>query len=219
MKTELRFDHRFGVAIPEIRDVTFGLWGSELPEHAAIQRLVRAGFPVWVPSHLDVESPHSPLLEMFAIIEGESGSYVKAWHANVLRDPPFTGQIVLDEMGMMTIKSIDLGFIQLNVNVVPDATVTPNEPTMAAYVQSQFDHHPELARADLSAMIAHDLWLERGFKPWFAYKPGTDNYRQKKARGAKAIGNWLARSFVGRIDPLTGAPSDRYPRLEYTNAG
>ena len=214
MKIEMRLDDRLGAVIPEIRNVTFGLWGSELPEHAAIQRLARAGFPIWSPGHLDTEAPHSPLLEMFAIIEGESGSYLKAWHANVLRDPPFTGDIVLNSEGQMTVRSIDMGFIQLNVNVAPDLLIAPTEEAMKAFVEARFAARPELTRADLSAHIAHDLWLDRGFGPWFAYKPGTANYKLKKRRGAKGIANWLLRSFVGKIDD-EGNPSGTYPRLDF----
>lgn len=195
----------------EIRDVTYGLWGSELPEHSAIQRLVKAGFPIWVPSHLDIAEPHSPLLDMFAIIEGESGSYLRAWHMNVLRDPPITGDIVRDSEGRMTVRSIDLGFIQRNVDMA-DEKLPMTEEASKAFVDAKFVQYPQLARADLASMVAFDLWQDRGFKPWYAYKPGTDGFRLKKRRAAKAIGNYLLRSFVGKVDD-TGALGTRFPEL------
>lgn len=212
MKIEMRLDERSGVVVPEIRDVTWGLWGAELPEHAAIQRLVKAGFPIWLPSHRDVEVPHSPLLEMFAIIEGESGSYVRAWHANVLRNPPITGEIVLNELGQMTVRSIDLGFIQRNVNVT-DIALAPNTGTMEEWVNAQFAAYPELARADLSAMVGYSLWQDRGFQPWYAYRPGTEAYQAKKMRGAKAIANYLLRTQVGKMADGKFARVDFAPNL------
>jgi hypothetical protein len=198
--------------VEEIRNVTFGLWGSELPPHAAIQRLAKAGFPIWVPSHLELDHPHSPLQEMFAIIEGESGGYLKAWHANLARDAD--GAIAYDATGRMTIKSIDLGFIQRNIVLSPQIKMEPVYGPMEAFVTSQFAAYPHLARADLAAASAFDLWQDRGFKPWYAYRPGTDAYRVKKFIAAQALGNWLARSFVGKYDSA-GDEAPDFRKLVY----
>jgi hypothetical protein len=200
--------------VEEIRNVTYGLWGSELPEHSAIQRLAKAGFPIWVPSHREIVQPHSPLQIMFAIIEGESGGYLKAWHANVLRDPPFTGDIVRTTDQKMTIRSIDLGFIQRNVDMT-DFKVEMTEEAMKAVVDDLFEvKYPQLARADLSAAIAFDLWQDRGFKPWYAYQPGTPRFRVKMFRAAMALGNWLSRSFVGKYD-AAGEPAEVFRKLVF----
>jgi len=171
----------------EIRNVTWGLWGEELPEWIAIQRLVRAGF-------------HDPrvLLNMFAIIEGESGSYIRAWHANVKRTPAPESNIIYNEEGEMEIKSIDLGFIQRSVALSPHAFVAPTEEDMEIFVNKMFDENPLLARADTAAEEAYELYLERGFQPWYAFKPGTPEFRLKKRRGSKAIGNYLLRTQVGK---------------------
>lgn len=182
----------------EIRNVTYGLWGEELPIWMAIQRLVKAGF-------------HDPrvLLNMFAIIEGESGSYLRAWHANIKRTPSPELKIIYDPEGKMTVKSIDLGFIQRNVVLNPQVVIEPTEVAMKEFVNRMFEENPKLARADTSAEIAYDLYLDRGFAPWFAYKPGEESFRLKKRRGAKAIGNYLLRTQVGKDE------NGKFPVLDF----
>jgi hypothetical protein len=184
----------------EILDVTWGLWGVELAEWQAIQRLVNAGFV------------HPKVLTiMFAIIEGESGSYTKAWHANVARDS--AGKIVRkteDGAEYMQIKSIDLGFIQRNVNVT-DEWVEIHKDAMRDYVENLFSLYPNLALASESAEIAFDLYSERGFQPWYAYKPTEHQFVLKKRRAARAIANMTNRLYVGRLEEDGG----NFPILDY----
>jgi hypothetical protein len=190
----------------EYRDVTFGYWGVELKEWQAIQRLVLAGF-----------GEVRLLTNMFAIIEGESGSYTKAWHANVLRDPLHTGPIVRNETGQMLVQSVDLGFIQRNVDVAGSGTwVDMTEEAMASMVNALFDENPALADAQLSAEIAFDLFSQRGFQPWFAYKPGTVGFYAKKRRAAKAIANYILRTQVGRFAEVE-SDGGKIPTVEFVN--
>lgn len=182
----------------EIRDVTWGLWGEELAHWQTVQRLVLGGF-------------HDPraLLNMFAIIEGESGEYTKAWHANVARDPE-TKNIVRDASGRMTVKSVDLGFVQMNVVLPTPAKMEMTPEAMRPFVEGMFEEYPDLARADTSAVLAYELYVRRGFQPWYAYKPGTDAFKNKKRYGVKAIADYLLRTQVGKID-------GKLPRLEWVD--
>lgn len=174
----------------EIRDVTWGLWGVELKEWQAIQRLYLAGFR-------DAQI----LAKMFAVIEGESGSYTKAWHANVMRESVSKG-ILYDSQGRMTIKSVDLGFIQRNVALPAPVAVDPTPEAMKPVIEELFERYPRLARADHSSEEAWLLFQDRGFSPWYAYKPGTPEFKAKVKRGAKAVGNYLNRVLVDDGDKL-----------------
>ena len=193
-------DLRTATITEEIRDVTFGLWGAELAEWQAIQRLVNAGF-----LHPKV------LTIMFAIIEGESGSYLKAWHANVKRDAE--GKIfrkVEDGASYMQIQSVDLGFIQRNVNVT-DEWVEIHPEAMRDYIENLFSLYPNLALASESSEIAFDLYSERGFQPWYAYRPLEHQFVLKKRRAARAIANMTNRLYVGRLEEDGG----NFPILDY----
>jgi hypothetical protein len=169
----------------EIKGMTWDLWGEELSHEQSIQRIVNAGFPI----------KGGVALIMFAIVEGESGEYQKAWHANVQRNED--GTIYRSE-GMMTVKSIDLGFMQFNVEISPDVRVEMTTEAMTNFVEAMFADHPDLANPVASAERAYELWTRRGYQPWYAYKPGTDAFKLKKKYGAKAFANWLAHSYVDR---------------------
>lgn len=174
----------------EIRNVTWGLWGEELREWQAIQRLYLAGFR-------DAQL----LARMFAIIEGESGSYLKAWHANVMRENA-TRSIMYDSQGRMTIKSVDLGFIQRNVVLPAPVAVEPKPEVVKPIIEELFERYPRLARADTSAEDAWILFQDRGFSPWYAYKPGTPEFKARVKRGCQAVGNYLNRVMVDDGDKL-----------------
>jgi len=174
----------------EIRGITWDFWGVELSHEQTIQRILLGGFPI----------QGGVALKMFAIVEGESGEYTKAWHANVVRDPD--GNITRDENGEMTIKSIDLGFMQFNINVTPNVKMPFDIIMMAEFVEMMYDDHPEYADPWESSRLAYELYKRRGFQPWYAYKPGTEEFKKKMRYGALAFGNWLAHSYVGRKDPF-----------------
>jgi hypothetical protein len=167
----------------EIRGITWDLWGQELSHEQAIQRIVNAGFPI----------KGGVALKMFAIVEGESGEYQRAWHANVQRNVDGT---ILRNEGMMTVKSIDLGFMQFNVEI-PDVLVEISIEAMTNFVNAMFADNPDLADPHQSAERAYEMWSRRGFQPWYAYKPGTDAFKMKMKYGAKAFANWLVHSYVG----------------------
>lgn len=183
----------------EIRGITWDLWGEELSHEQTIQRIVKAGFPVH----------DGTALTMFAIVEGESGEYQRAWHANVVRlaDGSIKRRDV-NGIARMTVKSIDLGFMQFNVPIEPDLEIDMTSEAMEAFVETKFDQHPELADPWQAAERAYALWKQRGFQPWYAYKPGTIPFWQKKRYGALAFARWHLHSFVGRKDRETGKPLD-----------
>lgn len=186
MSDKREAEFRFATSLEEIRGITWDLDGVELSHQQAIQRIINANFPV----------KGGVALTMFAIVEGESGEYTKAWHANVNRDA--SGNIVRlvdDGKTYMKVNSVDLGFMQFNT---PVGGVKVEMTTEAAgtFIDNLFEQHPELADPWTSAALAYDLWLRRKFQPWYAYKPGTPAFLLKKRYGALAFGNWLARSFV-----------------------
>lgn len=189
----------------EYRNITFGLWGVELAEWQTIQRLVLAGF-----------GEVRLLCNMFAIIEGESGSYTKAWHANVKRDE--NDKIVrrtganADQMFMT---SIDLGFIQRNLPIAGGgAWVDMTPETMENIVETLFAENPKLADAEESAKIAWTLYSQRGFQPWYAYKPGTQGFYLKKRWAAKAIANYLLRTQVNKL-AFVDIDNGKIPHVEF----
>jgi len=192
----------------EIRGITWDFDGEELTHEQTIQRIVQAGFPVH----------NGAALTMFAIVEGESGEYQRAWHINVERHP--NGSIKrFDQFGVgaptptsgpveyMKAKSIDLGFIQFNVQTQNRLVKMEAEP-VAAFVEEMFDTHPDLADPWTAARRAYTLYQQRGFTPWYAYKPGTLAFWKKKRYGAMAFAQWHLHSFVGRKDRETEKPLD-----------
>lgn len=206
----------------EIRNITWGLWGAELSHVQTIQRIITAGFPIWKAE----PQPHSPALNMFAIVEGESGEYQRAWHSNVERWSDenktikrFEQQADLSfkavplgspepDLVFMRVKSIDLGFMQVNKQV--GEYVEMGLEAVELFVEAQFAKYPELASPVESCQVALALWKSRGFQPWYAYQPGTEKWRLKKRYGAIAFGQWLVNSFVGK-DPDT----NRVPKVGY----
>lgn len=203
------FDHvdelRRTLIAEEIRGITYDFDGVELAEWQAIQRLYRAGFKDLVVLGI-----------MFAIIEGESGSFTKAWHANVKRDE--NGMIVrqqTDGVDYMQVQSIDLGFIQRNVNVT-DEWVEMHPEAMGEWVNQMWDMYPNLSDAQLSAEAAYDLYQLRGFQPWYAYKPGTTAFYGKKRRAGKAIANFYERTQVGTLAQVD-LDAGKFPRLDYVD--
>ncbi len=207
----------------EIRGITWDLWGQELSHEQTIQRIINAGFPI----------KGGAALTMFAIVEGESGEYQKAWHANVERwkNPDGTqGDIVRFEqrpdltmwsvppgtpepdLVFMRVKSVDLGFLQRNKVMGPATYIEMGHEACELFIEGLFTKYPELATPVTAAEDAYKLWVERGFQPWYAYQPGTEKFRGKKRYGAKAFADWLIHSYVGP-DPDTG----KLPRLEWAS--
>lgn len=163
------------MAVEEIKGVTWDLWGAELKPWLACQRLYKAGFK-------DADL----LATMFAVIEAESGGYLKAWHHNVKRNED--GSIFRTSDGLFQVNSTDLGFIQKNVVHNPKVILTDSEAP--AFVEDLFAAFPDLARADKSAEIAFAMYQDRGFQPWYAYSNGS--YKKSMGRACAAVGNFIA---------------------------
>jgi hypothetical protein len=134
---------------------------------------------------------------MWAIIESESGGYLKAWHNNVMRNED--GTIYLED-GKMIIQSTDLGFIQKNVVHNPPVKLEPTAEKIQPFIDSLFEANPDLARGDKSAEIAYQLYKSRGFQPWYAYSNGS--YKRNISRGCLAVGNMLGLILGQRPVPL-----------------
>jgi hypothetical protein len=158
----------------EIRGVTFGFDGEQLEPQQAAQRLYKAGF-----------KDAKVLAIMWAILEGESARYLKAWHHNVARDDD--GSIIRDDIGRFAVKSTDLGFIQRNVVHSPPKKVTDAESPV--FVESLFTANPDLARGDKSAEIAFALYQDRGYQPWYAYS--NRGYRRHREAACSAVREYL----------------------------
>lgn len=170
----------------EIRGLTWDLNGEQLDPWQAAQRLYLAGFK-------DAQL----LCKFWAVLEAESGGYLRAWHHNVERLPD--GTILRDSQGRMTVKSTDLGFIQKNI-VHDEPVKILDEAESQAFVDSLFDQHPELANGAQSAEIAYNMFKQRGFQPWYAYSNGS--YKKSLERACLAVGNYLGMVFTGNKNLL-----------------
>lgn len=165
------------MANEEIRGITWDLDGEQLKPWLAAQRLYKAGF-----------KDANILAVMWAVIEAESGGYLKAWHHNVERDEE--GKILVSEDGLMIVKSTDLGFIQKNIVHNPHVILPIEGNQSKLFVEDLFVAYPDLARADKSAEIAFNLYKTRGFQPWYAHSNGS--YKKSMGRACAAVGNFIA---------------------------
>lgn len=163
----------------EIKGVTFDFDGARLNPWQAAQRLYKAGF---VDAKLCAIG--------YAVMMGESGRYLKAWHHNVVRNEDET--IKYESDGKMTIKSTDLGFIQKNIPHNPNMLVFPQDA--ASFTNSLFLQYPELADGQKSAEIAWELFIDRGWQPWYAHSNGS--YKNGLPSACVAVGKYLAMSLA-----------------------
>lgn len=156
--------------------IIWSLDGPQLAPWQAADRLYQGGFT-------------DPLLlaEGCAVMKAESGWYLKAWHINPVYDED--GMIVVDETGLMTVKSVDLGFIQRNVPT-PNVKVEMAPGPAQAFVDGLFKANPKLSNGVESSKIAFQLYQQRGWQPWYAWTNGF--HRQYLDDGALAVGNLCA---------------------------
>lgn len=159
----------------EIRGVTWELGGWRLYPRQKAQYAYAGGFK-------DLEHLYTAI----ATFDGESGGYLKAWHINVARNPD--GTILRDEQGRFLAKSVDLGWIQKNIDLGGKLL---HDSESAAFVEEVFTKgHPELARPLYSATVAYEMFLRRGWDPWYAYLNG--GYKRHLGNAALAVGNHIA---------------------------
>jgi hypothetical protein len=178
----------------EIFDLTWS-WGTgpQLAPWQAAQRLYLAG---WTDA--------KELAVAWAVMEAESGGYVKAWHHNVRRDED--GMVALDDQGHMTVLSTDLGFVQRNVvhNGQVGVKVEFMEDASQEFVAWLFERNPSLALGSESAAVGYAMWETREWAPWVAYRNGS--YRRSLPRGCEAVANYLGKvllndaTLVRRLD-------------------
>jgi hypothetical protein len=181
--------------LEHILNINYGFRGVELSEWQAIQRLVRSGF-------VDLRV----LGTMFAIVEGESGSYTRAFHCNVDRTLDADGnknlivRKIIDGAEYMHVNSVDLGFMQFNIDLPGDGEwIEMHEEAVTEFINTMFDVEPWTADAQLSSEFAYEMFLQRGFQPWYAYKPDEIQFQEKKRRAGKAIANYYLRTQVPRL--------------------
>ena len=140
---------------------------------------------------------------MFAIVEGESGSYTRAFHCNVERTPDEEKLIVRQQINgvdHMFVKSVDLGFMQFNTDVPgPGAWIAMTETAVQTFIDGMFDAEPWKADAQQSSERAYEFYLQRGFQPWYAYRPDDPRFHEKKRRAGKAIANYYLRTQVLKL--------------------
>lgn len=139
---------------------------------------------------------------MFAIVEGESGSYTRAFHCNVDRTQDDEKLIVrkqINGIDFMKVNSVDLGFMQFNTPVPGDTWVQMTEVAVSQFIDDMFEKEPWKADAQKSSERAYDLFLQRGFQPWYAFKPDDERFQEKKRRAGKAIANYYLRTQVPRL--------------------
>lgn len=212
------------VTLEEIRGVTWDLQvagdGEDMPNWMIFRRL--AATPFW---H---EGPNT-VLNMFAITQGESGGWLKAYHLNVEREPAdANGHRLIKRYppattggpDRMMVKSVDMGLMQINMVQNPPFLLDMTQAAVTTWMISMYEQYPGLARADESLEIAWQKYKNNkaaggsGYGPWYAYQPGTDRWRMKKRYGSQAMAEFLIRDYVGKVD-ATGHPSNYYPRLEF----
>jgi len=169
------------MAIEEIRNITWGLNGAQLSPWQAAQRLYKAGFK-------DVKL----LAIAWAVMEAESGGYLKAFHHNVKRDE--NGLILRDADGKMIVLSTDLGFIQKNIVHPPNTKILVQETASQEFVEQLFKTNSDLADGQKSANIAWAFYKLRGWQPWYAYS--NESYKRSLPRGCEAVANFLGKVLL-----------------------
>ena len=139
---------------------------------------------------------------MFAIVEGESGSYTRAFHCNVNRTQDEAKLIIrkqINGVDFMKVNSVDLGFMQFNTPIPGDTWVQMTEDAVSDFINRLFEDEPWKADAQESSERAYELFLQRGFQPWYAYRPDDVRFHEKKRRAGKAIANYFLRTQVPKV--------------------
>lgn len=173
----------------EIRSVTYDFGGARLYPFQAAQYLYKAtgtkDGKVLTPFR-DVKV----LTTACAVMGGESLWYLRAWHANVKRNDD--GSIYRPQPGMLVVKSVDLGWIQRNADIedteMQDADVSKLVEQL--FSDSQYQ---DLDRPAKAANIAAQLYLDRGWGPWYAFSNG--GYKRHLPQAGLAVANLIAVEF------------------------
>jgi len=175
--------------VDEIRGVTWDLAGERLMPFQAAQYLYKAEAKI-----NDVVSrpfrDAKTLMTGCAVMGGESAWYTKAWHANVARNAD--GMILRPQPGFLTVKSIDLGWIQRNAEL-EDTDIA--DDAVKDLVAELFDDaaYGYLDRPGLAANEAARLYTQRGWQPWYAYANG--GWKRHLPMAGQAVANFLAVEF------------------------
>lgn len=158
----------------EERGITWDLAGTELHPYQASGYLYDAGF------HDRNENAIG-----CAVMYAESGWYLEAWHIN--QGPNSVAGETLD------VASIDLGWIQRNVEPPGTVELAWTKEAVADFVAGMFTTHPDLAKPRKSAEAARQLFEARQWQPWVAFSSGA--YKRYLNLACLAAGNSLGVHF------------------------
>jgi len=179
--------------------VNYGFYGERLDTVQRTQRLYNTKDRTW--GFKDVFT----LAIAYAVMMGESGGYLKAFHHNVERDAE--GNIVrhiIDNKEHMKVKSTDLGFIQKNTPHSPNVMIEMTKEASLEFVDELFISNPALCIGWDSCKIAYNMYLNRGFSPWYAYTNGS--YKKSLDQASVAVGKLAANKFLGDSDYVIKNP-------------
>jgi hypothetical protein len=180
-----------------LEGVNYGFYGARLDTVQRMQRLYNTKDNTW-------GFKDAMLLTLaYAVMMGESGGYLKAYHHNVERD--VAGNIVrhdVDGKECMKVKSTDLGFIQKNTPHSPARLVEMTEEASLAFVDELFVANPALCNGYESCKIAWNLYKSRGnFSAWYAYING--GYKRSLPLACVAVGKFAANKYLNDPEYVT----------------
>lgn len=183
-----------------IEDVSYGFYGQRLDTVQRMQRLYNTKDNTW-------GFKDGMLLTLaYAVMMGESGGYLKAFHHNVERDE--AGNIVrfdVDGKVCMKVKSTDLGFIQKNTPHSPAVFVEMTKEKSLEFVDILFEENPALSNGYESCKIAWNLYKSRlNFTHWYAYING--GYKRSLPLACVALGKLAANKYLNDPDYVQRRP-------------
>lgn len=188
-----------------IENISYGFYGPRLDQVQRMQRLYGGGF-----------KDASLMVVAYAVMMGESGGYLKAFHHNVERNPDETiKRYNINGEDHMKVISTDLGFIQKNTLHSPAALVLMTEDESLAFVDGLFEDHPELANGYDSCAVAWQMYntvvggKKRLFTPWFAYL--NKSYVKSLPNASVALGKWAANKYLNEPDYVIKNPKINFP--------
>jgi hypothetical protein len=195
------------MANEEIQHVSWDFYGDRLDQVQRCQRLFNVKGNDWGFKDAFI------LALAYAIMMGESGGYLKAYHHNVERNDDrtiaryyFTGTSYVTDQSQsvdgfeyMKVLSTDWGFIQRNVVNSPAVFLRMDATIVKKYVDDFYLLHPELADGYKSSNIAWNM-SKKGtdFTPWFAYDNG--GYKKSLGNACVAVGKFLANKYLNDPD-------------------
>lgn len=183
-----------------IQNVSYGFYGPRLDPVQRMQRLYGGGF-----------KDAALLVVSYAVMMGESGGYLKAFHHNTERNEDETiKRYIVDGKECMKVFSTDLGFIQKNTPHSPAKLIEMTEEASLAFVDELFVKYPELSNGYDSCKVAWQMYntvvggKKREFAPWYAYVNKT--YVKSLDHASVSLGKWAANKFINNPEYVIKNP-------------